>query len=411
MLQINTIVASNRPANPNAHILGIDLLRFFAAVLVASLHLWGTQAHGIGGFIGHLTSFVLPGSTELSPHTLPPVAFVGSIGVQIFFAISGYVISYSAQASTGFYKFLYGRTMRLLPGLWICTILTACIALASGFYTPSEALIRTIRSFVLSPIGAKVDDVVWTLNLEIVFYSYVAILILLDSRQKIPQLAFILGAISLLYWTTYFLFGCTFNGIGETGKACDFFRNPYSYRVTSLLLIQHGGFFAFGMFLWAMTTNGFRSIYVVGILISSIASILQLIWTSDYYFWQDGAFGAPPNSSVVLIIWMTAMLFMTTSVIYNEVIYRTLRAHASFIRIIGLATYPLYLCSGFVGGFVVAVMIKLGVTGLLAFAAALIISTCVAVWIAAQLEPALRTGINRVATALRVYPSVESPAS
>jgi exopolysaccharide production protein ExoZ len=407
MLQINTTVASNRLANPKAHILGIDLLRFFAAVLVASLHLWGSQAHGIGGFIGHLTSFVLPGSNELSPHALPPIAFVGSIGVQIFFVISGYVISYSAQASTGFYKFLYGRTMRLLPGLWIVTILTACIALASGFYTPSEALIRTIRSFVLFPIGAKVDDVVWTLNLEIVFYSYVAILILRNSSQKIPQLAFMLGAISLLYWSTYFLFGCTFNEI----KACEFFRNPYSYKVTSLLLIQHGGFFAFGMFLWATTANGFRPIYVVGILTSSIASILQLIWTSNYYFQQDEAFGAPSNSSVVLIIWMVAMFFMSTSVIYNEVIYRTLRAHASFIRIIGLATYPLYLCHGFVGGFVVAVMIKLGVTGLLAFTPALIISTCVAIWIAAQLEPALRTGINKVATALRVYPSVESPAS
>src|ERR1700736_2878783 len=105
---------------PNSHILGIDVLRFLAAALVASLHLW---ASGGSDFVDHLTKSVLPGSNGISPVALPPVAFVGSMGVQIFFMISGYVISDSAYGTGGFYGFLYRRTMRLLPGLWICTTL------------------------------------------------------------------------------------------------------------------------------------------------------------------------------------------------------------------------------------------------------------------------------------------------
>jgi peptidoglycan/LPS O-acetylase OafA/YrhL len=378
----------------SSHVLGIDVLRFLAAALVASLHLW---APGESGFVDHLTKFVLPGSTGISPVVLPPVAFVGSMGVQIFFMISGYVISDSAYGTSGVYDFLYRRTMRLLPGLWICTILTVGIALLTSYYTPSDALMRTIRSFILFPIGPKVDDVVWTLNLEVVFYCYIASFIFLNKIEKIPLLAFGLAFVSLVYWSSYFMLGCSPSGIDGLERACQIFKNGFSFKLCSILLLQHGGFFAAGMFLWTATKFGFKATHVAGLILSSCACILQLIWTSKYYLWQSGIYWEPT-------IWAVAMIFMAISIIYNEETYRTLGSYSSFIRSLGLATYPLYLCHNFIGGLILAVMAKLGAEGLFAFSIALIVSTCVAAWIATSVEPALRNTIDETAFDLRIHP-------
>ena len=99
------------------------------------------------------------------------------------------------------------------------------------------------------------------------------------------------------------------------------------------------------------------------------------------------------------------MIFMAVSIIHNEEIYRILRSYSSFIRSLGLATYPLYLCHNFIGGLILAVMAKLGVEGLSSFAIALIVSACVAVWVAISIEPALRNAINKMAFDLRIYPA------
>ncbi len=176
-IEADQVINSNSSKKEAAHVFGIDILRFVAASMVASAHLWGALSQGASdGFIGHLLISVLPGNGQIYPHQLPSVAFTGLIGVQIFFTISGFVIAYSSSRNDGFHSFLYKRFMRLVPGLWICTLVSATIALLSGFYPFPQVLIRIARSFVLFPIWPKVDDVVWTLNVEVVFYCYIAIL-------------------------------------------------------------------------------------------------------------------------------------------------------------------------------------------------------------------------------------------
>jgi peptidoglycan/LPS O-acetylase OafA/YrhL len=393
------------PRKVNEHALGIDLLRFVAASMVASLHLWGSQSHGGDGFVGYLVASVLPGSRRSGVHMLPPIAFIGSVGVQIFFTISGFVIAFSAHRSTGMHAFLYNRTMRLAPGLWICTIVTGGIAVVLGYYSIPSGLLRALRSFVLSPVGPKVDDVIWTLDLEIVFYCYVAALIRLKRTDRLPALAFLLTACCLTYWSIYFTFGCSPAAVADSRVVCGLIESGYFHKMTTIGLVQHGAFFGLGIFFWAISAHGPSKSLATGIALSTFACVLQLIWTARYYAWTDGGGGAAQGPELVLAAWAAAMLFMAASIFYKEKVnqfFSVWSDQGGALRTIGLATYPLYLCHGFVGGLIVAVMVCSGASDFLAFGTALGGSALVAIWIASQPEPALRRGIDRLV--LRLNP-------
>ncbi len=88
---------------------GLDLIRFLSAVLVVLFHVYA-----FGG-----DAPIWPADAVHAPLSwLQPVAWMGWIGVQIFFVISGFVIAASAQASLAG-PFLKKRAIRLLPALWI----------------------------------------------------------------------------------------------------------------------------------------------------------------------------------------------------------------------------------------------------------------------------------------------------
>src|SRR5437868_3352741 len=97
--------------------LGLDLVRFAAALAVAFFHLsfW----------------WWLPGTDPVAP--IGPVLSEpfrwGWVGVPIFFVLSGFVITLSADGKTA-RQFVIGRALRLYPAVWICATLTLLIARA-----------------------------------------------------------------------------------------------------------------------------------------------------------------------------------------------------------------------------------------------------------------------------------------
>lgn len=152
---------------------GVQILRFFAAMLVAVMHI--TQAISI-----HIT-----GRGE---HIYWGT---GSVGVDIFFVISGFVmaISTAGGASPGrarlgaAWVFIKRRILRIVPVYWFYTLLKAGLLLA----VPALAVKSTIASehlaasllFVpaMAPWGLvqPVLPVGWTLNFEMLFYVVFAI--------------------------------------------------------------------------------------------------------------------------------------------------------------------------------------------------------------------------------------------
>ncbi len=152
-------------------ILGLDIIRFFSAVLVVGYHFgfifWFSAAPA--GQIMQLPS--------LAGDQLPSVWF-GFIGVQIFFVISGFVISYSAERSNAF-EFFRDRFVRLAPCLWICATLSLFIYVI--FDIDGSKFRGYLKEITFYPFGPWLDIVVWTLGVEISFYA--CVFVLLSARR------------------------------------------------------------------------------------------------------------------------------------------------------------------------------------------------------------------------------------
>lgn len=376
------------PTAPARHVYGLDFLRFSAAVLVASLHLWGSETTSETGLVNHLMNTFVHVHSPFLGHTFPPLAFIGAIGVPIFFTISGFVISYSSHDISSAVVFLYRRAMRLAPALWICTIISMLIAVATGFYAPDDAALRFLRSIFLTPIGAHIDDVVWTLVLEVVFYGYIAVLVGLGRMAWLPKLSLALSVATLIFWGSAFSAGCV---LGEPAKAglCGLYGNPYFEKLTSIFLIQQGSFFAIGISTWMMWYGHPWKDHLPGVVLGVFVSIFQVVWLSGYYFEHYGNFGASRSPALMLAVWAAGLCVFFASCYWSDAVYARLRAHAGFVRLVGLSTYPLYLLHGFVGGAAMAFAVAMGFVGL-AQIFGIFAAIAVSMVVAQYLEPRLR---------------------
>jgi peptidoglycan/LPS O-acetylase OafA/YrhL len=160
-------VAPRRPATPIAsgRDNAFDVLRLVAAVLVLFSH-----------------SFVLAGMVE------PQVggASVGFLGVEMFFAISGFLVSASWARDPRVRAFLARRARRVLPGLAFCLVLTAVVLAptAAAGYVGQNLLAVASGGLLASPDytlpgvfgGGSVNGSLWTLPIEAQAYLAVALL-------------------------------------------------------------------------------------------------------------------------------------------------------------------------------------------------------------------------------------------
>jgi peptidoglycan/LPS O-acetylase OafA/YrhL len=126
----------------------------------------------------HATNYP-PGAAERWPN--------GAAGVDLFFAISGYVMMVSSRRQRanphGARHFLLQRARRIMPLYWLCTAAKlACVALvpmlaaqtrptgwnlaASLFFIPARDRLGVVRPVL--PVG-------WTLNFEALFYVLFAV--------------------------------------------------------------------------------------------------------------------------------------------------------------------------------------------------------------------------------------------
>lgn len=191
----------------------LDGLRGIAALLVVFFH-----------FNNRLAESSIP----LFPDFIDSFLNLGHLGVEIFFALSGFVIAYSIRNQTITFpfigKFFIRRSIRLDPPYWIIVfILVALSAIGNLFKTAPYQLPGfteiTINLFYLSDFleTPKILPVSWTLAFEIQFYLFLVLLVkflqFLDSKisQKqgsllsFPSLAVLsfLMILSLLQSTPY----------------------------------------------------------------------------------------------------------------------------------------------------------------------------------------------------------------
>ncbi|WP_420971184.1 acyltransferase family protein [Bradyrhizobium sp. B120] len=153
------------PKQPDAtRVPVLDLLRLAAvgAVILYHYGFWGTASHGV-------QKVALP--------YLAPVAQYGFLGVPVFFAISGFVIAYSAEGRTPV-GFAIARFSRIYPTFVICMTLTFLTTLLLGhtyFHVTWGQWLANL--FIAAPMLGQpyMDDAYWSLVIEVVFYVWVAL--------------------------------------------------------------------------------------------------------------------------------------------------------------------------------------------------------------------------------------------
>lgn len=153
----------------------IQWLRAIAACEVVACH--------SGLLTKHFTS------TVQMPAWYAPLS---AIGVELFFIVSGYVICMRVGASDGARPFLVSRILRLYPMYWIFTSVAVLAYLLNATWHLNNftfALVPMAKSYLILPqTGFPILGVGWTLEHEMVFYFFVAVMLLTlggGSRAKL----------------------------------------------------------------------------------------------------------------------------------------------------------------------------------------------------------------------------------
>jgi len=359
------------------HLAGLDLLRFFAALMVMLFHLayldWALPGS---------TAFRLSGGAVSFPE-LSSITSFGWLGVQIFFVISGFVIAYSAEQASLF-SFARSRVLRLFPAAWICASLSfVAINLSTSGPMPLSVY---GHSLLLWPWGPWVDPSFWTLGVEVFFYGLVAFLIAMGRFTAIRSLALLLGSVSAIYWLSWWL-----SFMDASGALHQWLLRYRESRLLELLLVQHGCFFALGVMLWSLLIK--RSSLVGWILACSMA-LVCLLQIAAHHALAAEKTGLLTESWLPLAVWLAAIGWMVFSIRYSHRLEMGFAWRNAFRRI-GLMTYPLYLIHQVLGCLMLGWLVAAGVNRFIALGASILALLVLSHLICSVFELPLRAVLRR----------------
>ena len=127
-------------------------------------------------------------ATENYPRTAPSPYDIalGELGVQLFFIISGFVILLSAIKSGSALKFAISRFSRIYPTYWFALAVSALVYFIYGnpgrHITIPQTLINTTMLQRFLRVD-NVDQVYWTLAVELQFYVMVALYLIIRKGK------------------------------------------------------------------------------------------------------------------------------------------------------------------------------------------------------------------------------------
>ncbi|MGG9960064.1 acyltransferase family protein [Ferruginibacter sp. SUN106] len=150
----------------------------------------------------------------------------GKAGVDIFFVLSGFIITYTSfqalKASGKPIPFLRRRFIRIFPAYWIViTIFLVIQSLFSSFYnsgTYNYSVSNIVATYFLLPGHLMVNGVSWTLSYELFFYILFSVAFIIPSKKLVFILGLVYACIIIILaiinypvnvqntWTLFFIF-------------------------------------------------------------------------------------------------------------------------------------------------------------------------------------------------------------
>jgi peptidoglycan/LPS O-acetylase OafA/YrhL len=280
----------------------INALRFIAAILVVFYHF---------GFVFY--------HNDLSYVDIPLMRYFfqyGYLGVDIFFIISGFVISLSAENRNA-YRFFKSRIGRLYPVFWICAIVTTLFLIFGGDLISSQISqyrFWTNMTMIPSILFDKstldfLDGSYWTLVIEMKFYFVIFLLLIFKQFKKIEYLAIPLSAVMLL--SAIF----------------------YNINVDSDLIWVPN--FVAGIIFYKIYKNGLNNWRIFALCNVFATSLLFALNRVPYLSEGYGTIFKP--TTIIVYILISYILFLLISLDKIKI------SNNKYINILGLLTFPVYL--------------------------------------------------------------------
>jgi exopolysaccharide production protein ExoZ len=301
-------------------LMSLEIGRFVAAALVALFHYSGS-------FEDNRSMLLFDG-----------VLRVGSIGVNYFFVLSGFVIYHIHAADIGrsdrVGSFLWKRAIRVYPFFWAACIPMLLVAFLSDVRDPGFLdFPGTIADLLLLPYdGEQILGVAWTLRQELVFYAIFAVLI------AAPRAGWPLLIAWLLASATIFVFvpGAVRNG----------WIKPFAYSFN----------IGFGLGMLAAWGYAKRPTARPGYWIAAGGSVLLLLCVRAYRTLRELPSHTPtPTGDTIDPILFSIGFGM---LVYGLACRERMRSmpQARILLLLGGSSYFLYLIHGFVGSVVIRVL-------------------------------------------------------
>jgi peptidoglycan/LPS O-acetylase OafA/YrhL len=277
----------------------LDLLRFFAVTIVFLTHYLDTYNYIYN---------IVPSNLKYTP-----VFHYGSISLFLFFMISGYVVTMTS-IKKGIREFLVTRLSRIYPLFWVsCAVAFILPRLMHEHTYVLHANLRTFAAnLTMMPeqIGyAWINPVFHTLLLELVFYAFIAIIIVFKLWKNFALIIFL---VMLLF------FGISL----DTTVVNHIFIPPFTAGMLFFLIKTKS---AKGWKLYALLFMNYASALLAGhIMLSSLNS----------YYKDPGA----------LNFWIVSAIFTLIYVLFYLIVADKMTIRASWISTkLGELAYPVYL--------------------------------------------------------------------
>jgi peptidoglycan/LPS O-acetylase OafA/YrhL len=136
-------------------------------------------------------------------HSYPTWLGWGALGVEFFFIISGFVIFMTLERCESLIDFWLRRLVRLYPAYLVALALTFCVANTFGprefASTPRDFLIGLSLATPFVPGARFVDQVYWSLVVELQFYFVIGLLYV-SARKRFTAAWVLYVGVSLGCW-------------------------------------------------------------------------------------------------------------------------------------------------------------------------------------------------------------------
>jgi len=291
----------------------------------------------------------------------PAVGWIGDFGVQMFFALSGFLMGQLLFVKkVALPDFFFRRASRILPVFFMyvsCMYLYAQFFQARPYTVPLDELLSTVlflRTYFPSEISIWANDWpignVWSLNVEEHSYVFLAILALIARKMESHRVANILliGAVLACMGTYFYYLATPPSGASKwelrsecaaigllTSAALITLRHSYEPKVPTeawsmlvILLVASsmflmsayrlkGGNVVFGPILLALAVN---YLHTLPVIVKSALSNPALLWfgkcSFSLYLWQQPFYVAVQKAGLPVYVGLTSALVVAAVSFY-----------------------------------------------------------------------------------------------